>query len=147
MRLKLCLAGALLALCGCHGGGAVTSADSPKALFEAFDTAMRAGNYDQAAALVDYEAQASKANPDVDTGAGKFGQKHITDKMKEATTAGLKGLGYPADGMKPEATIEQGGHATVKANGGGKSITLEMAQSGDGWKIVGGVPGMTSEGG
>jgi hypothetical protein len=143
-------AGALAAMAllgGCGKGGGTSSADSPQALFDLFDAAMKAGRFEQAAALVDYEAQANKANPDVDTGAGKFGQKQITDKMREATTAGLKSLGYPSDGMKAAAPVVTGATATVSATGGGKSITLQMANGGEGWKIVGGVPGMTSEGG
>ncbi|MBI5835537.1 MAG: hypothetical protein HZB16_24805 [Armatimonadetes bacterium] len=131
------------ALAGCSGGKPATAADTPEALFALFAKAMETGDYEAAAALVNYDAQASAENENMDVTA-KSQRNLIGGKMKEATVEGLKSWGWPQAGMKAEAPVVQGDHAVVVANGGGKAISLSLARGADGWQIVGGVPGMTA---
>ena len=133
-------AGALLAvLAGCGGGGTDTS--TPEALFASFDAAMRASQWERAADLVDYGAQAGAENEDLDT-AAQGQQKLITARMRDATIAGLQTWGWPADGLTPGVTQNLGACSMIEASGGGLTVNLLMAQGAEGWRIVGGVPGM-----
>lgn len=146
MPIRLQIAAALLFTCGlagCAGGGPATAAETPEALFAAFDKAMVSGDYEAAAALVNYDAQASAENENMDVTA-KSQRNLISGKMKEATVAGLKAWGWPQGGLKPDAPQVQGDRALITANGGGKVVSLSLASSAEGWQIVGGVPGMTS---
>lgn len=134
------LAGALLvAVAGC--GGPAVNTETPDALFASFDAAMRAGQWERAADLVDYGAQAGAENEDLDT-AAQGQQKLITARMREATIAGLRTWGWPPTGLTPGPVQNLGARTMVEASGGGLTVNLLLAPGADGWRIVGGVPGM-----
>lgn len=122
------------------------SLDTPAAAFETFNQAMKSGDAEAAADVVDFDLIAAAANPDWDSiPPGQRGQ--ITDKMREDTVKGLTSTGYPSEGMTAAAGAPAGDTATVTATGGGQSLTLRLKQTDGGWKIVDGVPGMTTSSG
>ncbi|MBI2298682.1 MAG: hypothetical protein HYU66_06980 [Armatimonadetes bacterium] len=131
------------ALCGCKQAADLSS---PEKTFAAFDAALKGGDSAAAAELVDYDYLAQQGNEDLGT-AAKQQQKLITDKMREDTAKGLGSMGYPSGGMQAGPAQVSGEQATITAQGEGKSLTLQFRNGGDGWKIVGGIPGMTTTSG
>lgn len=137
-RLALLLPLLLATACGkppAGGGG-----DDPAALWTAFDQLMRSGNYAQVAAMVDFKAAAAADNPDF-AAFPSSQQTLITGEMKKSTIAALAGLGYPSSGLKAGPPQVTGETATIASEDG--SIALTLTRSADGWKIIGGLPGMT----
>ncbi len=131
-----------LTLAGCKS----PQATSPAGCFAQFNDAMGRSDYAAAAELIDFDAIAAAANPDWDSfPAGQRTQ--ITARMRDDTEAGLRSMGYPAGGMTAGAPAVDGQDATVVATGGGKTLTLTLRQGQQGWRIVGGVPGMTTSSG
>lgn len=136
---------AVLLVAGCGGKQAAPAAASdPKALFQQFDQAMMTKQLAQVAGMIDFAAQAAAENPDFDTFPASQ-QKLILDKMREDTVSQLAQMAYPTGGLQPGEPEIAGDTATVRSTDG--SVALSLKKSGAGWKIVGGLPGMTSSGG
>lgn len=136
----------LLLLCaGCGGKKSpTTAAADPKDLFAQFDHAMMTKQLAGVAALIDFAAQAAAENPDFAT-FPKSQQKLITDKMREDTIAQLAQMPYPAGGLQAAEPQVAGDSATIASTDG--TVRLTLKKTADGWRIVGGLPGMTSAGG
>ena len=137
----------LLALfCGCRPAPQLPPTATPAEVFAAFDQALKAGDAQGACATVDFNVIAAKENSDWDS--IPTGQRQrITKRMAEETAAGLQAMGYPTGGMTAGAPQVQGAQATIVATGGGKTLTLGLTQTAQGWRLTSGVPGMTTQSG
>lgn len=141
-RMGLLIVAAALLLPGCRKA-ANGPGETPEATFEAFNNAMTSAAYADAAALIDYDALAKAANPDWDSfPPGQ--QQQIAAKMAADAATRLAAMGYPAEGMAVSGSVINGARASLKVDGGGKSLKLELARSEAGWKIVAGLPTMTT---
>ena len=141
-RWAMGLAGVMM-LAGC-GHKAATGGETPDATFAQFDQAMQAGEYDQAAALIDYDYLAQQANPDWDS-IPPGQQREITGKMAEDAAGRLKAMGYPSGGMTSPGMVANGDSAMLKASGGGQALSLGMTKTEAGWRIISGLPTMTTQ--
>jgi len=140
-RTGLLILAAALLLPGCKSASG--PGETPEATFEAFDTAMKAGNYRDASALVDFDALAKAANPDWDS-IPPGQQTQITGKMREDAAGRLKAMGYPSEGLMVSGSVVNGDQAKLAASGGSLSLKLGMARTEAGWQIVSGLPTMTT---
>lgn len=127
----LCLA----LLAGCGGGKSIARSD-PRATAEAFVNAIRAGDFEAAAAGFDYDQWAQRENPDWGSFAPQA-RKEIIGKLQEDKAAELKSLaGMMAGDVAVGEAATQGERATVPVTVGGATLRLHMLNKDALWYLL-----------
>jgi len=124
-----------LVLAGC-GGPKSIARDTPQATGEALVAAIRAGDYDAAAAGFDFEEYAQRENPDWGTFAPQA-RKEIIGELQKAKATELQALSgmMGTDVSVGEGTIE-GDRATVRVAVGPTMLRLQMIRKDGLWYIL-----------
>ena len=122
-------------LAGC-GGPKSIARDTPGATGEALVAAIRAGDFDAAAAGFDYEQYAQRENPDWGTFAPQA-RKEIIGELQKAKAAELQALAgmMGTDVSVGEGTIE-GDRATVRMKVGPTVLRLQMIRKDGLWYLL-----------
>lgn len=129
------VAGLLLSLAGC-GGPKSIARETPEATGEAFVAAIRAGDFDAAAAGFDYEQWAQRQNPDWETFAPQQ-RREIIGKLQEQKATELQALaGMMSGEVKVGEASIQGDRATVPMSVGTTALRLHMIRKDGLWYIL-----------
>ena len=126
----------LLALLAAGCGGKTAGPETPEALVQAFDAAMKAGDTGAVAALWDYEGEAKRQNPDWDDIPA--GQRDlIIGKLREEKADQLKirQQVYAAGDYSPQPPQVQGNRASVLLKSPAQDMVLNLVQRDGGWRI------------
>lgn len=127
----LCLA--LLAGCG---AGKSIARGTPEATAEAFVAAIRAGDFDVAAAGFDYDQWAQRENPDWGSFAPQA-RKEIIGKLQEEKAGELKSLaGMMAGELSVGEAAIEGERASVPVTVGGSTLNLQMIRKDGLWYVL-----------